>query len=300
MQSLIFFGSFQRYSVLVLEKLLENFQVQAVITTPPQPKGRNSELVKSEVHIFAESRQIPVFTPESLNIDPNELLKPKDNPDYLIVAGYGKLIPPAWLDYPRIMAINYHPSLLPEYKGRFPAEWAILKGETETGGTLIKMDVEFDKGEIITQEKIPLSPMDTKESIYKKLFILGGDMLTKSLPLIASGEITPIPQPTGKFFYARGLTREDGFIPWDHLQMATQGKDVPAEERQGIAELIPVHASQLIERELRALSPWPGVWTIQPDGKRLKLLSARVEKTKLIPLLVQEEGGKPKPWTSKD
>lgn len=256
---IVFFGSFQSYSVQVFEKLIKHFSVIAVITTPPKPAGRHMELSPTEVQRFAVAHTLPVYPLESLAIIPGKI----DRPDFIVVAGYGKLIPSPWLDFPKVMAMNVHPSLLPQYRGAFPAEWAILKGEKETGVTLVKMSSEFDKGEIVAQQKIPIATDDTRETLYKKLYDLGGDLLVETL----RHKITVRPQPTGDFFYARRLTREDGFVPWEEF------KNIDS-----------------LDRKWRALTPWPGVWTTTPQGKRLKLIS-------INPTVVQLEGKKPTPLT---
>lgn len=271
--TLIFFGSFKHYSAQVLEKLVKNFSISAVITTPPKPKGRHMELAKTEVQICSEMKNVPVFTLESLDEIPADL----DQPDFIIVAGYGKLIPNNWLAFPKLMAVNMHASFLPHYRGAFPAEWAILRGEKETGITLVKMSPEFDKGEILVQKKIPIEPDDTHETLYTKLYDLAGELLVEDLSKIAAGKITPKPQPPGTYFYARKITRNDGFIPWEEFNKF----------------------SETVERKFRAFCGWPGVWTlvnptnptnaINPTNKlkRLKLISLKPE------IIVQVEGKKP-------
>lgn len=257
--TIIFFGSFQNYSVQVLEKLLKHFTVTAVVTTPPKPAGRHMTLTPTPVADYARKNNLQLYELYDLSTLPDI-----PRPDFLIVAGYGKLIPPAWLDFPKNMAINMHPSLLPAYRGAMPAEWAILNGEKETGATLVKMSSEFDKGGIIAQKSIPIASTDTRETLYSKLYDLGSDLLVKTLP----AKITVSPQPTGNFFYARRLTREDGFVPWDEFQNI-----------------------QSLDRKFRALSPWPGVWSTTPQGKRIKLIS-------ITHPIVQLDGKKPTPLTS--
>lgn len=271
---ILFFGSFQKFSVLVLEKLTHHFQVTGVVTTPPQPAGRHMLPVSTDVSIYSKKQNLPLFELESLDEKSRLLLPP--HPDFIVVAGFGKLIPPSWLEYPKIMSVNLHQSLLPKYAGRFPAEWAILNGETETGNTLIKMSPEFDKGEILVQETIPISSDDTRVTLYSKLYDQGGDLLVKYLPQIAAGQISPHPQPSGNKFYAKQLTREDGFIPWD--------KFVPQLENR----------HQELTIKFRALQGWPGVWTTTPKQKRLKLISLHPR------ILIQEEGKTPKPWQSSE
>lgn len=269
--SITFFGSFQEYSLIVLKALLENFSVTSIITTPPKPAGRHLELTPNPVHLFAQQQHLPVYPLDNLENIPAEISSHR--PDFIVVAGYGKLIPPIWLNTPRYMAINFHPSLLPQYPGRFPAEWAIYHNQTSTGITLIKMSSEFDKGEILVQKSLPIDPEDTKDTLYKKLFTVGAQILVSSLAEIATGKIIPRPQPLEKHFYARQLTREDGFVPYEiFVQQLNSG-------------------SEAIYRKWRAFYPWPGVWTLCPNQTRLKLIAITPK------ILVQEEGQKPIEWT---
>jgi methionyl-tRNA formyltransferase len=284
--------------------LNSDFQVSGVVTTPPQPKGRNLTLIPSEVETFSKLNKIQTFTPENLTVAPSDMIG-TEIPDFFVVAGYGKLLPESWLNYPKIMAINMHPSLLPKYRGRFPAEWAILNREKETGATLIKMNPKFDQGMILAQSRVNIEPIDTKETLYNKLFKSGAELILETLPQINSGRITPTSQ-SGASSYARGITREDGYIPWEVLQLAMKGIEPDKDKTTPLMQEIMKNTGEnldqwvyIIDRMLRALLPWPGVWTIKPDGKRLKLLAANIElrPTRLNLNLVQEESGKPKMWT---
>lgn len=268
LMTILFFGSFGHYSVRVLEKLVSSFRVIGVVTTPPKPKGRGLKQTPTEVSLFAKKNKLPVLELADLSSVPDGL----ERPDFLVVAGYGMLLPVNWLALPATMAVNMHPSLLPFYRGAFPAEWAILHGEKETGVTLVSMSEEFDRGGILAQRVVPIGPDDTRETLYQKLYRLGGDLLVFSLPRIAAGEIAPKPQQQGNFFYARRLTREDGFMEWEQLTEALASN------------------SKSLDRTFRALSGWPGIWTKSPQGKRLKVVAL-----KPVPL-VQLEGKKSVTW----
>lgn len=283
MINLVFFGSFQSYSVQVLQKLIEakSFQIIGVITTPPR-HGDHGQISKTAVHEFSEAKNLPVLPLENLDTVPN-----LNQPDFIIVAGYGKLLPVNWLYLPKIAAINMHPSLLPQYAGRFPVEWAILRGESQTGVSTIKMNEKFDKGELLLQKPIPLLPTDTKEQLYKKLFDLGGDLIIDTINGYPS--IKPIPQylrsniyDLRSNFYARQLTRNDGFIPWPFFLNQSSLKTPPLFKDIN-------NKNNILSKMLRALLPWPGVWTLTPQGKRLKILS-------LNPLTIQLEGKTPALW----
>jgi methionyl-tRNA formyltransferase len=266
MISLVFFGSFQHYSVLTLSRLHHHpkFKISAVVTTPPRP-GNRGQIQTTAVHRFCLENNLPAYPLENLSTVPASIKKP----DFIIVAGFGQLLNLKWLNFPKIMAVNLHSSLLPRYAGRFPAEWAILRNESKTGVTLIKMSPEFDAGDIIAQKTIPILSADTRETLYQKLYTLGADLVISTL----SRPIHPRPQPKGKFFYARQLTRDHGFIPWK--------------------KFVDPQNQVLLSTLFRALFPWPGVWTITPQNKRLKILS-------LSPLTIQLEGKTPKPFRLSD
>ncbi len=266
--NIVFFGSFQTYSVQILEKLTKHFHVTAVVTTAPKPKGRHLQIIPTAVEQYAQTHAIPVYHGESLEKIPEELARP----DFIVVAGYGKLIPLDWLKFPTVMPVNLHQSLLPQYRGAFPGEWAILRGEEKTGVTLVKMSLAFDKGEIIAQRALPIAPDDTRETLYQKLYDIGGDLLVQCLPKIARNEITPKPQPQGDFFYARKITRDDGFIPWKEC-----------------FEILTTDPMKL-DLKLRAFAGWPGVWTnvpIRGEEKRLRLIALTPD------VVVQLEGKNP-------
>jgi len=282
---IIFFGSFGNCSVSILDSLLKakSFKLQAVITTPPAPKGRHLHITPNEVQVYSEKHNIPCY--------PLEKLEPvlQLETDFIIVSGYGKLIPKPWLDLPKIMAVNMHPSLLPQYPGRCPAEWAILNGETETGVTLIQMTEKFDAGPILVQEKIAIQPDDTRLTLYTKLFDLGAKMLIDTLPQLASGSIHPssksIVNRPSSIIYAKQITRQDGFLPWNEFFQVISNIQNSIPNKLNIE-----HWTLDIERKLKAFAGWPGVWTINPDGKRIKLISLEPQ------ILIQEESKSPTPW----
>ncbi len=215
------------------------------------------KLTPTDVATYAQTTNLPLYEIADLSKIPNIT-----KPDFLVVAGYGQKIPTGWLEFPRVMAINMHQSLLPEYRGANPSEWAILRGETKTGVTLLKMSEDFDQGDIIAQKEIAIEPTDTRQTLYDKLYRLGAELLVETLP---KKELHPRPQPKGDFFYARRLTRDDGFVPWEKFD---------------------IHSKEL-ETKLRAFEGWPGVWTITPFHKRLKLLELGPEP------IVQLEGKSP-------
>ncbi|HYD34694.1 MAG TPA: methionyl-tRNA formyltransferase [Vitreimonas sp.] len=315
--SLIFFGSFLEYSALILESLSghDEFNLVAVVTTPPMPLGRKQVITKTPVHLAAEKAGIPVFTPEKLTSETLAALPPTD---LFVTAGYGKLLPVEWLKAPRLAALNLHFSLLPKYRGANPAEWALLLGESTTGVTLIEMSPEFDTGTMVAQTSVAIEPTDTRETVYQKVYELGAKTLPSMVAayvdfkaghesLKTSSEITfwlpPIPQPQSPTPYAKRFTREDGFIAWEAWQAAMIGTNISPEHLspllQQIAAHVPAVDARWLETTTRALAGFPGVWTRIPTTKgekRLKILAVRVEGTRLMLEKVQIEGMQPSGW----
>ncbi len=249
MITVVFFGSFQQYSVQILQQIHQDqrFELTAIVTTPPRP-GDRGLITKTAVQLYAETHHLSIYPLESLDSIPTDI----KSPDFIVVAGFGNLIPNSWLDFPKHMAINFHPSLLPNYAGRFPIEWAILNDESTIGASLIKMSEKFDKGDLVAQVSQPLLPTNTKVSLYTSLYDLGGQLITDTLPQIIDGAIYPLPQ-SGTGFYARQLTKDDGFVSSADLQNYS--------------------FSHTLDKKIRALLPWPGVWTYvsSKNGQKLKM-----------------------------
>lgn len=183
--SVIFFGSFLDHSAHVLRMLYESelLEIIGVVTTPPKPAGRKKELKPTHVHQYAQDNNLPVFTPEKLNHESlDHLLSAiSHKPTLVCVAGYGKLLPQEWLNFPTVAPINIHFSLLPKYRGAMPGEWAMFLGESETGVSLIEMSSKLDAGNIIAQAKHQIRDEDTRESLYKELYDLGADLFLQTL-----------------------------------------------------------------------------------------------------------------------
>ena len=191
----------------------------------------------------------------------------KINPDLLVVANFGKIIPKDVLKIPKHGCLNIHPSLLPKYRGAAPIQSAILKGEKETGVSIILMDEKIDHGPVLAQQKTAIGPNETAEQLSCRLALTGSDLLINAVPGWIRGEKQLMPQEEKKATYTKTLARTDGQIDWQK-------------------------SPQEIARQIRAFYPWPGSYTFH-KGKRIKILKARLEKDKLIIEQVQPEGKKP-------
>ena len=209
----VFFGT-SAFSVIVLETLeKEGFVPTCVITMPDRPKGRGLVVTPSPVKLWAQSKNIPVLQPETL--DPSfvsNLQPPTSHFQLFIVASYGNIIPKAILDIPPFGSLNVHPSLLPKLRGATPIQSAVLEGLEETGVTIMLMDEKMDHGPIVAQEKSPLTGSESAPELEEKLAIQGGKLLAKTVPLWLEKKIKAIPQNDTEATFTKKFSKEDGLI----------------------------------------------------------------------------------------
>jgi methionyl-tRNA formyltransferase len=296
MINIVFFGSFQHYSTYIAKSLHESetLSLKGLVTTASLANETDT------VHAYAIKHSIPVFTPPSLeNIDPAKLFKDLGAIDLIVTAGYGKLLPNNWLQFPRLGALNLHFSLLPKYRGANPAEYALLRGESETGITLIEMASEFDTGNILSQTAIEIEPQDTRESLYEKLYTLGAQcidaMLEEFLDRKASSIAPGFPQPPSPTPEAKRLHRRDGFIAWSTLVKLMQAIAIEKNELPTACQKAKVQdcGAQVVERACKALYGYPSLWTRIPTNKGkkiMKLFAVSLENNRLHLEEVQVEG----------
>jgi methionyl-tRNA formyltransferase len=231
-----------------------SIRVAAVVTQPDKPHGRHLVPQPPAVKILAATAGLPVLQPARAR-DPAFLTElAAFQPDLIVVAAYGQILPATILDLPRHGCINVHTSLLPKYRGAAPIQWAIAQGDPETGVTIMKMDVGMDTGAILTQRPTPITPEDTGATLHDRLAQLGAELLLATLPGYLSGEIKPQPQPAEGVTHAPKIKKEDGRVDWQR----------PATE---------------IWNRFRAFLPWPGAytsWTTPTATHTLKLWAAQV------------------------
>ena len=245
---ILFFGT-PEFSVPFLDVLIQSkgFSLLAVVTQPDKPMGRGYEVQPSAIKLQAQHYQLPVLQPKTLRS--KEIQKELEDyqADCFVVVAYGKMIPQEVLDIPKMGCLNVHPSLLPKYRGPSPMQWAILNGDKETGVSIMLLDTGMDTGHILTQEKIPLDPNETTKTLQAKVQHVAPTLLVNTLKMYASGTLSPQSQNNEQASLTRLLTKEDGHIDW--TQTAKQ-----------------------IDQQFRALTPWPGMWTIwKRKGKALRL-----------------------------
>ncbi len=227
------------------------FRVVAVVTRPDEPRGRGMALSPSEVGAVASRHGIPALKPVLIRTPEFLAELSSFEPDLLVVAAYGRILPQTVLNLPRIMPLNVHASLLPRHRGAAPIEGAILAGEVETGVTIMRMVAAMDAGPMILKRAIPIAPDDTQGSLKDKLAELGAAALLEALDLIARGEAAETPQDESLATYTRPIKKEDAIIDWSGDAAA-------------------------IERMIRAYDPWPVARTTL-NGETLMIWRGRVE-----------------------
>lgn len=209
---IVFMGT-PEFSVRILESLIEKYDVVLVVTQPDKEVGRKRILTPSEVKKCALEHNIPIFQPVKIKNDYEPILNAK--PDIIITAAFGQFIPDIILECAPFGAINVHGSLLPKYRGGSPIQTSIIKGEKETGITIMYMAKKMDAGNIIKQRSIPILDTDTNGTMFNKLSELGRDLLNEVLPTIFSRTNDSILQDENMATYAYNITHEEQFINWN-------------------------------------------------------------------------------------
>jgi len=224
-----------------------DFKVQAVVTQPDRPKGRDLKLQPTPVKELALRENLPVLQPEKARSESFLEELRALAPELIAVAAYGQILPRSILDLPRFGCLNVHTSLLPKYRGPAPIQWSILDGDAKTGVTIMKIDATLDTGDIVAQESTPIRAEDDSATLHDRLAKMGADLLVRTIPEYVAGKVQPRPQPTDGVSYARKITKQDGRIDWH--------------QEAGV-----------IWNRVRGLVPWPGAYTYLPGLPQPHLL----------------------------
>ena len=227
------------FAAVILRCLLQRpdlVTVAAVVTQPDRPAGRGRRLEQPPVKVEAARTGVEVVQPVSVRRPRFVEWLRQVAPDLLLVAAYGKILPPAVLAIPPRGALNVHASLLPRHRGASPVSAALLAGDTVTGVSLMLMNEAMDAGPVLAKAAEPIASDDTTETLTERLSSLGATLLVNALPQWLAGTLTAQPQDSGQATYCRPLRRDDGRLLWDE----------PAE---------------YLARQVRAMIPWPGAYT---------------------------------------
>ena len=258
--SVVFMGT-PEFAVPILQSLIDNpeYDIQAVLTQPDHHIGRKRTLHQSPVKELAEQYNIEVLQPAKLSKSPEMEKIISLQPDLMITAAYGQLLPTKLLAAAKIAAINVHGSLLPKYRGGAPIQYSIINGDKETGVSIMYMVKKMDAGDIISQRSIPIEDTDDSGTMFKKLSLLGRDLLLETLPKLISGDVNPVAQDPDKVVFSPNITSEQEQIDFR----------LPA---------------RLIDAKVRGLRPAP-LGNMIIDGLRTKIydVTPLEEKTALEP-----------------
>lgn len=240
--SVVFMGT-PDFAVPVLQGLIDNYKVRAVVTQPDRPIGRSGEVRPTPIKKIAEENTILVLQPENLKEQWQMITDLK--PTLIVTCAYGQIVPRELLVYPVYGCINVHASLLPKLRGGAPIHRAIINGHKETGITIMHMNPRLDQGDIISQEKIEITDTDTASTLHDKLSVLGRDLLLKTLPSIIDGTAPRTVQDESEATFAFNISKEDEKIDFSKLK-------------------------KQIYNQVRGLNSWPGAYFML-EGKRIKV-----------------------------
>jgi len=247
---IVFFGS-DDFAAVHLEHLLtRGHEVLCCVTGPDKPQGRGMKMVISPIKQMALEHQVPCLQPLSLKDRGIVEALGSYKADIFVVVAYGRLLTQEILVLPQMLCINVHGSLLPQYRGAAPINWAILNGDKETGVTIQKMDLELDTGDIIDQEMMVIDDGENAAQLRGRMAMIGAKLLLKVLDKQPEGQFSLRPQDKTLATYAPKLTKQMGRIDW---------------KKQ----------AQLVFDQVRGLRPWPGAYTFY-NGKMLKVIQAQI------------------------
>ncbi len=264
---LLFMGT-PSFAVPTLEKLLSSrHRVSGVFTQPDRPSGRGRRITPCPIKQVALHRGLPVYQPDRLASEEWRVLV-ETTADALVVVAYGKILPPWLFTLPPFGAVNVHASLLPRYRGAAPIPWAIVRGETRTGVTTMRIDRGMDTGDLLLQKAVAIGPEETSVQLQDRLAVMGADLLVDTLDRLEAGQVRPRPQNPQLVSHAPMLKKSDGEIDWNQ-------------------------SSRQIFNRVRAFNPWPGAFTCR-GRSLLRILKARP----VTPLLQQQAAGSLWRWDS--
>ena len=241
----VFMGTPDIAATCLKQILADGFDVVGVYTQPDRPKGRGMKLVASPVKELALAHGIPVFQPEHFK-DPDTAQQLRElKPDVCAVVAYGRILPQTILDIPTKGCVNIHASLLPQYRGSAPYQWAVLDGQKETGVSAQYMALKMDAGDVIDVAKTPIGENETAGELLDRLAVLGAELLSKTLGRLAEGDVTATAQNEADVTYAPMLDKSMCPIDWSKT-------------------------AQQVHDQVRGLHPWP-VATAELAGTKFKI-----------------------------
>ena len=252
---IVFLGT-PEFATTSLNALLQSkHELVGVVTAPDKPAGRGQQLNESDVKKFAVQHELKLFQPEKLRNEHFIQELKNLNADLFVVVAF-RMLPEVVWNMPRLGTLNLHGSLLPQYRGAAPIQWAVMNGETETGCTTFRLKHEIDTGEVLGQHKMSIAPNETAGELYERMMYEGAELLVRTLDLLEEGKVEPIAQEeliTNELKHAPKLLKEDGRV---------RLTDTPA----------------VVHNRVRGVTPFPGAFTTF-QGKILKIHKGLPEET---------------------
>ncbi|WP_435257744.1 methionyl-tRNA formyltransferase [Thioclava sp. FR2] len=243
----VFMGT-PEFSVPVLEALAEKHEVVAVYTQPPRPAGRGKAERPTPVHRKALDLGLPVRHPAKLKSPEDQAEFAALGADVAVVVAYGLILPQPVLDAPRLGCLNIHASLLPRWRGAAPIHRAIMSGDAETGICIMQMEAGLDTGPVLLREATPIGPEETTSELHDRLSVMGAALIVEALDRLA--DLRPDPQPEAGATYAQKIDKAEARVDFSQ-------------------------SAEVVDRQIRGLSPFPGAW-VEIAGERVKLLKSRL------------------------
>jgi methionyl-tRNA formyltransferase len=226
----------------------QNYPLLGVVTQPDRPAGRGQKEIAPPVKILAQKLGLPVFQPDKVRVASFLKIYQELNPEMVVVAAFGQILPKAILDLPKFKCLNIHPSLLPKYRGAAPINWAIIRGEKKTGVTIMLMDEGMDSGDILLQRETDIGSTENYGQLHDRLALMGTDLLIEAIDKMAAGKALPRQQDASLTTFAPRLKKETGEIDW----------------KADVSKIVNL---------IRGLSPIPAAYTFLA-GQQLKIYEA--------------------------
>ena len=246
---ILFMGT-PEFAVASLKRLVEDgHEICGVFTQPDKPKNRGHKLTPSPVKEYALSQGLTVYQPQKMRDGEALAVVRELEPELIVVAAYGKILPEEILQTPPYGSINVHSSLLPKYRGAAPINWAILDGEAETGVSIMYMAKELDAGDVILQKTTPIGPEEDAQALTLRLAALGAEALAEAVAALKAGTAERTPQDHSRMTYASMLSKEMSPVDW-------------------------TRSAHAISCQIRGLIPWPCASTEAITGQPMKLFAA--------------------------
>ncbi len=243
---IVFMGS-ASFAVPSLQALADaGFALPLVVTRADKPSGRGLEVSETPVKKLASALGLPLLQPKTLRTPEVQGAIAQARPDLVVVAAYGRILPPEVLDLPRFGCINVHGSLLPRWRGAAPVQWSVIRGDPRTGVTIMRMDPGLDTGPMLLKGATPIAPDDTAATVYDRLAAMGPALLLQALEGVVDGTMTAVPQDEALATLAPPLKKEDGRIDW-------------------------ARTSREVADRVRGVEPWPGAYTYGAKDLRLRV-----------------------------